>query len=233
MSMEQDIKAIYWDVDGTFFKKTPEIRNEQEMLKYNLYARCIEEKTGKKRKVDNSLKKEYEDMIERYKSSGLIFINEFGKSKIYFANAISNIDYSKMLSRDEKLIQMIKELGHLKHGILSNDSYKTLKNVVSSVGLDINFFNDPRIKTLYHSNYGILCAQNIKARKPELAPFKQILEVTQLKPRQILYVGDREYVDIKPAHELGMKTALVWTNTKETDADYIFKTVYEVKKLFS
>jgi FMN phosphatase YigB (HAD superfamily) len=45
--------------------------------------------------------------------------------------------------------------------------------------------------------------------KPNLEFFRRIVDLTQLEPSQIVYVGDRLDNDILPARELGIKTVFL------------------------
>ena len=45
-------------------------------------------------------------------------------------------------------------------------------------------------------------------RKPSLKPFKTFLQETNLKPEEVLFVGDSLERDVKGASKAGLKTAL-------------------------
>jgi putative hydrolase of the HAD superfamily len=86
------------------------------------------------------------------------------------------------------------------------------------IGLDYHDF-DPRI---YCYDQGWV--------KPEPAPFLCAIESLNMKPEEIVYVGDREDVDIEGAQAVGMKTILVGAESEK--ADQCCQTVYDVVLLF-
>ncbi len=74
-----------------------------------------------------------------------------------------------------------------------------------------------------------LSGDDVVERKPALDGFKLMIEKSSLPPSQLLYVGDRIDVDIKPAKSLGMRTCLVYGDS--TEADYSCKTFGELLKI--
>ena len=58
----------------------------------------------------------------------------------------------------------------------------------------------------------IVTYTEIKVKKPDLLPFKLAIKKLDLKPEEILFVGDSPRMDIEPAKKLRMKTLLIKTH---------------------
>jgi putative hydrolase of the HAD superfamily len=54
----------------------------------------------------------------------------------------------------------------------------------------------------------VLALEDSKKRKPSKRPFKKAIRILDLKPSEILFVGDAPDKDIKGAKQAGMVTAL-------------------------
>jgi putative hydrolase of the HAD superfamily len=63
----------------------------------------------------------------------------------------------------------------------------------------------------------VLSGDDIPERKPALHGFRKMIELSNLPPNEVMYVGDRVDVDIKPAKQLGMTTCLVYSQSDEAD----------------
>ena len=77
----------------------------------------------------------------------------------------------------------------------------------------------------------LLTGDDIRERKPALDGFRVMIEKSKLSPQEILYVGDRVDVDIKPAKLVGMKTCLLWG--KSDEADYSFESFEDILGIFN
>jgi FMN phosphatase YigB (HAD superfamily) len=64
----------------------------------------------------------------------------------------------------------------------------------------------------------ILSGDDIPERKPALDGFYKMIELSGVPAREIMYVGDRVDVDIKPAKQVGMQTCLIYSDSGEADS---------------
>ncbi len=73
----------------------------------------------------------------------------------------------------------------------------------------------------------VITAQQAKAYKPSLAPFRLALERLALPPERVLHVGQSVYHDVLPAKFLGITTVLVYRRgfgaTQPTEGEPDFK----------
>ncbi len=67
--------------------------------------------------------------------------------------------------------------------------------------------------------------------KPDPKSVEAILTYSLLKPEYHVVVGDREHVDLAPAHDEGMKTCLVWSTRSGAIADVTLDTVYKMSDI--
>ena len=91
---------------------------------------------------------------------------------------------------DTSILEVIKQ----PIGILSNWDVSLERNLICN--FDVRF-------------RWIIGSQKEKIKKPETLFFQKILDITGLKPSNILYVGDSVKLDIEPALKLGMNTFLI------------------------
>jgi len=67
--------------------------------------------------------------------------------------------------------------------------------------------------------------------KPKKECFLEIIKVSNIPPNEILYIGDREKVDIIPAKNVGIKTVLLTNDDKQTIADAKINSIGEIVTL--
>jgi len=169
------IKHVFWDVDGTLFRKTSAVDNGQLLLLYNAFYMCRHMPERAMNPFDvqknlifptmESVPQEVKDEFNgleahkdrnpngKYKSRGAIFVGEFGKDQTYSPKVISGMDYRPLVPMDAKLIEMFRLLmeryPHIRHSIMSNDVRESTDSVFLALGLDITKFLNPGIDELF------------------------------------------------------------------------------------
>ena len=134
-----------------------------------------------------------------------------------FLEYVHDIDLS-FLKEDKQLDQEIEKISGKKI-IFTNGSRAHAKNVTKRLGIDRHF----------DEIFDIVSADFIP--KPSLITYKKIIEKYKIEPQYSIFIEDIAR-NLKPAHELGMKT--VWIINKEpwaaefSDADFIN---YKTEKL--
>ncbi|VVB74228.1 Glyceraldehyde 3-phosphate phosphatase [Candidatus Tiddalikarchaeum anstoanum] len=122
-----------------------------------------------------------------------------------------------------------------------NGVVKTLK-ALKKKGIKLGVLTDtPKVKAWVRlTNLGIVdyfdCVitfEDTRHRKPNLIPFKKVVNTLHIKPCEILFVGDNPNRDIKGGKKIGMKTALAkygqFIKGKEK-ADYELNKISDVLK---
>lgn len=236
------IKYIVWDVDGTLYKSDPALSQEIR----HAYKNLLRQTWSKYR--FNQLESLLKNQKKRYKSCTGALVSLAAGSYLNIAQKVENqINWSAYLKKDQRLINMFKQIVGLNHFALRNGTTGQTKKTISLLGLDqikkpngelgpftrvwgtVSIVNttkpDPLVfdfvRNYLYRTYGQFKKQPLRE--------KDIFQFSQ----QILIVGDRPEVDLKPAKKLGFQTALVWTKTqaKVDYIDYHLTTVYQIPSL--
>jgi len=206
-----EIKAIFWDVDGTLYKDTPALRRAFDKP-------CIEEfgeRMGLKgKRAEKEFFKVYEKLHSKTQTLNSVGID----GPKFIAKTSNEMDYEKYLKKDKKLVKMFRSLKQVKHFVFSNSSNEATLKKLETLGLSEKIFEK------------VLATYDAPATKPDPRAFKWALRKSGFRAEQVLMVGDREETDLLPAKKLGMRTAYVWGVSRE--ADVSLPTVYEVAELF-
>lgn len=187
----KQIKAVGFDVDGTLYH-TPEAMGAH-------VGKILIQKAAETLSQDpDDLAEEYLKRRDEYRSNTLT-LNSFGlEGEKIFQNVWDEIAIEKYVVRDSKLIKMIENLKNkYRLFIITNGTGRQVERKLTYLGLNFHDF-DPRIYC-YDQRWV----------KPEPAPFLAAIESLELKPEEIVYIGDREDIDIEGANAVGMKTIFV------------------------
>jgi len=206
-----DIKAILWDVDGTLYKDTRELRETFDKP-------CIKAFGKAKKLSDKKAEKEFWKTYGKLSSKTKTLESVGIEAKQFIKDLAAEIEFHKFLRNDKKMIKTIKSLKHLKHFVLSNAGRKETIKKLRAIGIPLKLFED--IMVTYEFPY----------MKPDPRSFSTAVRKMKLKPSQVLTIGDREKTDIIPAEKADLRTCMVWGKCQY--ADVSLKTVYEVAELF-
>lgn len=205
------IKVIAWDMDTTLYKPDPKLGEA-------FLNGCVEEVARVKSLSFEDAKKLFDQTRKTTSSSTQAFIN-LGVGDFYtmweIQKRIGKVNY---LKKDPKLAQIFLKLDKYRHFMISNSVPEEIETVLGAIGLSKSYFEK------------LISVADTGEPKPSLKPFELLLKITGLPAEQHVYIGDREKVDIEPAKKLGMKTILVWGESKI--ADLSLPTVYDVANYF-
>jgi len=203
-----DIKAIGFDVDGTLYSSPSEMSAAVGRM---LIAKAVQELA---RDADE-FATEYLKRRDELRSNTLT-LNSFGlDGQRIFQDIWDQISVEQYVKRDKRLTKTIAELREkYRIFLISNGTGSQIERKITYLGLNYHDF-DPRI---YCYDQGWV--------KPEPAPFFAAIESLNLKPEEIVYVGDRVDTDIEGARAVGMKTILVGSDSELADASC--STVYDI-----
>ncbi len=207
----QDVQIIVWDFDGTLYRQKLALWDEIRAGE----IRVIMKHTGW------SEKKASEEFYKVYK-----VITPSGTKTVSIIAKISNtasaietaaaVDYAKYLKPDARLAGMFRALSRYRHFMLVNGTQESVAKGLKIIGLDPSTFEK------------IVTSEVVGETKPSEKGFRYIMKETGLPAGAHMMIGDREPVDLVPAHILGMRTCLVWSETTGKVADVTLPTVYEV-----
>lgn len=198
--VSSEIKVIVWDVDGTWYRPENDLIREEikqrDVLIFQKLGISLEE--AKKRELE---------VVKKTKSHTTAVSKLSGLSVLKVLEIVQGaIDRSRYLHKDEKLVKLFSDLSSFKHCVVTNMLLKSFEKTINLLGVNRNIFDF------------VVTPEETGVMKPDLRPFKMVLEKTGLRPEEHLFVGDRESVDIIPAKSLGMQTCYVWGKSDIADA---------------
>ncbi|MBL8031371.1 MAG: HAD family hydrolase [Candidatus Doudnabacteria bacterium] len=196
------IKHVWLDFSDTLASINKELHNQ---LKYKAYA----ELTGQP--LTPELKAEYDVLYTAQISNAAVF-QFLGAPANFWTNQLNTLDpnilYTLVEPNAAQYVQQLRE--RVPVSIFSNIQ---LDSVLPALGFEPNWFT-----------------HILKSKpKPALEGFYKIVELSNLQPHKILYVGDQVGKDILPAKQVGLTTGLIYSQAPE--ADYNFETLQDIFKL--
>ncbi len=187
------IKYILFDVSGTLLYKPAVINNLHTILNNNGVNVNL-----KTLIYNHKILSETIIFPDRTNES---FYNNFNAQLIYSIGAIPNNQLLEQIYKEctykpwakYEDTDVLSEL-NLPLGILSNFN-STLEDKL------FQFFGD----IFKH----ILVSEVLKVAKPDIKFYEKALEIINLNPNEILYIGDSVKLDIEPAKKVGLNTLLI------------------------
>jgi FMN phosphatase YigB (HAD superfamily) len=200
------IKLVIFDCDETLVQ-APDFYRQYGVKLERSVADILGISVRSAKLAVDSVRKDHNGMGE------LIF-PKLGYSLDVWHEKILEIEPSKFLNRDPKLTSFIKSL-NLKKIIISNAPSEQVIRVIEAKGLSVNDF----IKVVGWK-------KGKRFPKPSSTILRKILEDLGLNPHNALMVGNNYKIDLAPAKEINMATAIVG---KDKRADIEIETIYELK----
>lgn len=161
------------------------------------------------------------------------------KFKEWNLTYLTNKDFFKQMTKDEKIIQKIMKIWENanKRCILFYDVKNTLTELKKrNIKLAIlsnatpNTFEILKAKRIECFFDKIYLSYEYQITKPDIKFFKIVLKNFKLLPKEVIMVGDKEESDLEPAKKLGIKTILIdRKNKKEKNiSDYKINDLREI-----
>ncbi len=208
--MFRDVEYLLWDVDGTLYKSDPSLVRE---IRQQTYIRISKELAVDVEKAKESFSKWYHAM-----GGATAAVTRMGLSRQLILDAVDAVDKTTYIRRDDRLRHMLEDsLSGYKHIIVTNTSRRGTLRTLEILGLKPGLFK------------ALITADDVVHSKPDTEPFVKALNVTGAPPSTHLSIGDRESVDIVPAKKLGIRTALVWGESKSADCS--LPSIYDLERI--
>ncbi len=198
-------KIKYWlfDLDNTLYSGDTKVFDQVDKKMSKFISEKLKVSEEEAKKIQKNYFHEYNTTLNGMIKNHNIDANEF----LEFVHDV-NLDF---LQKDEFLENQINKLNGKKI-IFTNGSKAHAANVTQRIGIDKLFDG---VFDIVDSNF---------YPKPSIQPYKKIIENYNIEPEYCIFFEDIAR-NLKPAHELGMKT--VWIKNNEpwaaeySDAEFI------------
>lgn len=211
MTKLSGIKILIWDFDGTLFKPNEDFFHAVREAEFQVLMKHM---GWTREKAEEEFQKVYKVV---YPSATQTIGVLAGISTAQAAQEMEDLfDRRNFVSRDENLISLFSHLKTYRHIMFGNGIIAKHKETLPVLGIPPDTFE------LY------VTSEIVGKTKPSPDGFQYILDYTKLSANQHLMIGDRDLVDLAPAKVLGMKTCLVWNDTKNLHADVVLPQVYDL-----
>ncbi len=208
----RNIKHIWFDLAGTLYQENPDLKKALGEYSYKVYSGLTTTSDWK------TLQSEYDDLYKKHGSRSAVF-RSLGKPDDYWQKAADDFDRTSFFAPDNNVLRTLEALRALVPiSLFTNFQHKQIQALLGHLEIPQSLFTH------------VLSGDDVTTRKPDLEGFRLMIEKSQLPAEQILYVGDREKVDIQPAKTLGMQTCMLY-GTSEA-ADYCFSSFEDLLSLF-
>lgn len=217
--MFNNIKTIFFDLDGTLYKMKGGSFHESVLKRYILenavafIALRLKKKKSEASEILNNIIKKYGESI----SIGLE--KEFGLDRYDYFKAAWDVPANLVIYRERNLRKNLLALNKSYRLVLISDAPLVWsKNVL----VELNIYD------IFKDN---IFSGESNVRKGFKTAFPNVIKLLKLKAAECLSVGDQEHSDILPAKELGIKTVFISQTKVSVLADYNIKTIKELTDL--
>ena len=198
-------KIKYWifDLDNTLYSGDTKVFDQVDKKMSKFISEKLNVSIDEAKKIQKNYFHEYNTTLNGMIKNHEIDANEF----LEFVHDV-NLDF---LKANKPLEEEITKLNGQKF-IFTNGSKAHVANVTKRIG----------IEKLFDGVFDIVESDFIP--KPSIEPYKKIIEKFKIEPQYSIFIEDIAR-NLKPAHELGMKT--VWIKNDEpwaakySDSDFI------------
>ena len=202
------IKHIWFDFSETIATIH---KARHDKLRHDSYSSV----TGKP--LTPELIEEFEKLSAKYPRSNSAMFRSLGMLANYWSDQVNSVNPKELYYLvDDNIPEVLNKLSKIVP--ISIFSNLNLKKVLPVLNIDSKLFSH------------ILSSEMLKEPKPALEGFYKMIELSNLKPEEILYIGDHLVKDILPAKKVGLKTGLIFSFSDQ--ADYNFKNFSEILDLF-
>ena len=191
--MKELSKIKYWifDLDNTLYSGDTKVFDQVDKKMSKFISEKLNVSLEEAKKIQKNYFHEYNTTL-----NGMIKNHEIDANE--FLEFVHDVDLD-FLKEDKLLKQEISNLNGKKF-IFTNGSKAHAANVTKRIG----------IEKLFDGVFDIVESDFIP--KPSIEPYKKIIEKFKIEPQYSIFIEDIAR-NLKPAHELGMKT--VWIKNDE------------------
>jgi FMN phosphatase YigB (HAD superfamily) len=199
MADTKTIQHIWFDFAGTLYRETPDFTKAHDDFRFHVYA-DLQGITDPAR-----AKAEYLELYKQHGSNSAVF-RALGKPSDYWMNALDDFDFTALLQPDPAVPEtLIKLKDTVPLSLFTNFVPRRITMLLEHLDIPTDCFTH------------VLSGDDISERKPALDGFYKMIKLSGVPASQIMYIGDRVDVDIKPAKQVGMQTCLIYGKSEEAD----------------
>lgn len=206
------VRVLIWDFDGTLYRAVPAFH---EAILEAAYLVVMNHTGWNREKTIEEFHKLYKVTTPSSTETAAILCG-LPIRQAAIECELAKEDRAKYLSHDQKLIDLFSRLSRYTHYILANGIQEKIIPALEILGVSPTMFVE------------VVTSEVVGVTKPDPAGFRYIMQKTGLPSEAHCMIGDREAVDLAPAKALGMKTCLVWSETKSDIADITLSNVYDI-----
>ena len=198
-------KIKYWlfDLDNTLYSGDTKVFDQVDKKMSKFISEKLKVSIEEAKKIQKNYFHEYNTTL-----NGMVKNHEIDADE--FLDFVHDVDLD-FLKADKPLEQEISNLVGKKF-IFTNGSKAHASNVTKRIG----------IEKLFDGVFDIVESDFIP--KPSIEPYKKIIEKYKIEPQYCIFIEDIAR-NLKPAHELGMKTVWIINNepwaAEYSDSDFI------------
>ena len=197
-----NIKFWLFDLDNTLYDGATKVFDQVDKKMSKFISKKLNVSIDEARKIQKNYFQEYNTTL-----NGMIKNHKIDADE--FLEFVHDVDLS-FLDKDKDLEDEIKKLdGKI---IFTNGSRAHALNVTKRIGID----------KLFDGIFDIRDCEFIP--KPSKEPYKKLVECYKIEPQYCIFFEDIAR-NLRPAHELGMKTVWIKNNepwaAKYSDSDFI------------
>ena len=136
----------------------------------------------------------------------------------HIQTAIESFQSIRDVEKNPELTQMFENL-YQKYPLylITGNTEEFAKTKLNAIGLDILLFKEQ----LYENKY----------KREDGSAFKFVKQKFEVSYPEMMYIGDRELIDIVPANKLGMQTILVKPEYAKTNATYQVQKIEDISSI--
>ncbi len=212
--IDRGIRAVGFDLDKTLYK--PDGKASHMIEKY-VIQKAHEILGIPTKEIKEGYKKLYDEKQSVRRSLLAMGIPEGAKIA---QEAIAQANIAQYLKEDPKLVELMRKLHEEYELYLITSSKKDdAISKLNALGISETTFSIPQYGRTDHT-------------REDGSAFRYVATTLGISLEQMMFVGDREQVDIVPANSLNILTALVNGEPRQkTVADYRLKEIYSLDKI--
>ncbi len=203
------VDAVGFDLDNTLYCQTPAIT--QKIQEY-IISRASVLLQRPLEQVQREYTRIYTQLQSGRRTLEALGISE---AQALVQDALEHADITSLLQRDERFVSLFQRLQtSYRLFLLTGSQEQTAHNKLRALGISPTAFN----LSLY---------AGARYERHDGSAFRHVAQVFGVPLTRLFFVGDREKVDILPAKQLGVKTAII--NASSPHADYQLTTLYDLE----